>query len=91
MDVQEWAEEEDQVHVGCWVQAILDIVLLKLVGHDLLQGGDGRQNCLDEGQVSKPHLGLPMRASSNLIPLHKLYLAFGYISTALPMHLNLNF
>ena len=41
MDVQEWAEEEDQVHVGCWVQAILDIVLLKLVGHDLLQGGDG--------------------------------------------------
>ena len=43
----------------------LDSVLRVLVGHDLLQGGDGRLDYLDERLVSRDNFGKPLRASHN--------------------------
>ena len=43
----------------------LDSVLRVLVGHDLLQGGDGSQDYLDERLVSRDNFGKPLRASHN--------------------------
>ena len=43
----------------------LDSVLRVLVGDDLLQGGDGSQDYLDERLVSRDNFGKPLRASHN--------------------------
>ena len=43
----------------------LDSVLRVLVGDDLLQGGDGSQDYLDERLISRDNFRKPLRASHN--------------------------